>query len=168
MRVVNGSRKILDLYRDGCLIFAGLADGYFLAWGTDDNLKLNPLAVIELVLNFTRFYSLVLADMRERPAEVVFHIELRNMHLADAKTFLSPYGVNSIDYKFSRHGGKEAPTDTWSKQLVVRTDQYDAELLAYEIVRELYVWFGHEEDVIPYTTAEGGTRKIDVAQIKAR
>lgn len=164
VRVVNGSRKVLDLYRDGCLIFAGLAGAEFLAWGMNEERKLNSLAVIELVLNFTRFYELVLEDMRERPAEVVFHIELRNTHLEGAKTFLAPYGVSSFEFA-TASGAKEAPTDSWSNALIVKTDQYDADLVAYEIVRELYVWFGHEENAIPYTTTDGGTRKIDAAQI---
>jgi hypothetical protein len=163
-RVVNGSRKVMDLYRDGCLIFAGLADSHFLAWGTENNLKLNPLAVIELMVNFTRFYSLVLDDMRERPKEVLFTIELRNMHLAGTKTFLMPYGIKSIDF-LSGRGAKEAPGDIWRTQLAAQTDLYDADRIAYELVRELYIWFGHEDEVIPYTVVDGGTTRIDAKQI---
>jgi hypothetical protein len=164
VRSVEGQRKVLDVYRDGCLIFAAPADSSFLAWASNDGRRLNPIALIEVVTNFLRFYSFVLNDMRLGPSKVVFHIQLRNLGLDGIRTYLPPYGVNSIDFRFGYHA-KEAPTDNCSAQLTVEADAYDPDRIAYELVRELYLWFGHEEEVIPYTKAEDGISKIDVDQI---
>src|SRR3989344_1889859 len=49
IRVANGHRKVIDLYRDGTLIFVGLADHSFFVWHDVHKQKLNPLAIIEEV-----------------------------------------------------------------------------------------------------------------------
>lgn len=166
-RVTNGARKVIDLYRDGCLIFAGLADHNFLTHGMEIDQKLNSLALVEVILNFTRFYALVLNDLGERPPEVVFHVEFRNLHQRNLKTFLAPFQINSIRFRCD-DGENVAPSDSWNKKFAVKTANYDADLLAYEIVREIYVWFGHTEEVIPYMLITDGKRIIDEKQIIAK
>ena len=46
IRVGNGARKVIDLYRDGTMIFATKADSSFLAWGRGNSLKIDPLAFL--------------------------------------------------------------------------------------------------------------------------
>lgn len=64
VRVMNGDR-VIDLYKDGTLIFAGLANEQFLAWSSKDELKINSLALIELVYNFISFCREVVNDLCE-------------------------------------------------------------------------------------------------------
>lgn len=164
IRVVSGDRKVIDLYRDGYLVFVGLANRHFLAWSRDNDLQLNPLALIELVVNFARFYSLVLKDLAEPPKEVIFHFEFRNLHTTGGKSFLVPYGIQSINLG-AGWGSKEAPEGSCVIERRVSVEGYDPERVAYELIREIYYWFGHEGEVIPYTKVEDGQKKIDVAQI---
>jgi hypothetical protein len=159
IRVVEPDRMMVDLYRDGAFILAGRIDRDFLAWSDKTDSNLHPLAMIELTLNFTRFYSLVLADFRTPPKEIAFKIAFGNMYLANQKTklgrgpvgLLEPLGV----------GAREAPADTWSAEVLISSDSYDPDCVAFSLIREVYVWFGHSEEAIPYTKDKGKCRAID-------
>lgn len=163
IRVVEPSRAVVDLYRDGTFLLAGKIDCNFLAWSDKDNSKLHPLALIELTLNFMRFYRFVLDDCRTRPEQIHFAIELRNMHFNNRKTQLgggpvhifSPFGV----------GAKDAPENNWRYDLTITSEGYAPDLLAFSLIRELYLWFGHSESVIPYTRNTTDGKAVDPAQI---
>lgn len=158
---VESSRMAIDLYRDGSLILVGRVYRNFLTWSDEDDLRLHALALIELTLNFTRFYRLVLDDFRAIPKQIVLRIELSNMHLANQKTILraGPVGRNLWQ------GGLEAPADNWSAELVVSSEAYDPDQTAFLLIREMYLWFGHSEEAIPYTKDTGGGIVIDADQI---
>ncbi len=162
IRVTNGDRKVIDLYRDGPMIFGALADSSFLAWKND--CRLNSIALIEAVYSFARFYQLVLSDYRKRPEEVLFRVELRNMHLGGDKSFLLPYSSGSSDF-MSAEGKREAPTSAWAKELPVITEGYDPARVAATLVRELYFWFGHWEKVIPYVKVVDDVQLVDFEKI---
>lgn len=164
VRVANGNRKVIDLYRDGSLVFAALATREFIAWNRDSDLRINPLALIELVVSFTRFYGLVIADFSVPPGSIEFTIGLRNMHLNGDKTYLLPYGIKSLGFSFSSDR-KEAPEDSWNVKLSVEGDVYEADRVAYQLVREFYLWFGQPEDVIPYSKTVNGKQVIDTDAI---
>jgi hypothetical protein len=59
----------------------------------------------------------------------------------------------------------EAPAENWSKELVVPSEGYDPDQVAFSLIRELYVWFGHSEEAIPYTKDTGVGRVIDAEEI---
>ena len=46
------------------------------------------------------------------------------------------------------------------------TEGYDSTAFAYAMAKEIYLWFGLEEDKIPYVKEEGGGKFVDVAKIK--
>jgi hypothetical protein len=157
-------REVVDLYRDGFLILSAEVNRNFLAWSAEDDVRIHPLALIELVDNFTRFYRLVLDDARSRPQGVEFRLELKNMHVDGKKTRLPSGPVGTWDWQFGT-GSKEAPAENWRKAITVDTKTYDADQVAFLLVRELYFWFGHSEEDIPYTRLTDGTKAIDVEQI---
>jgi hypothetical protein len=164
IRTVESGRIIADLYRDGTLVVGAKVDQDFLAWSDKNDLRLHPLALIEVTVNFTRFYRDVLADFRATPAQVKFRVELNNMHLEGQKVLLRSGSVQRFP---TLEGGarKEAPTDTWSKEFVVSSESYDPDEIAFRMIRELYLWFGHAEEAMPYTKDTAGTRTIDADQI---
>ncbi len=158
-------RKVLELYRDGCLLFAGWIFSEFLAWGdTTGAGRIHPLALVEVITNFARFYERVLADFRALPQRIQFTIGVRNLHANVQKISLPEGRVNNLGW--ATHP-LEAPGDIWSKQLVVASARYSAERTAFELSRELYVWFGHADSAIPYTRGNGDDREIDTEGIKA-
>jgi hypothetical protein len=162
IQVVEPGRMIVDLYRDGTFIVGGQIHRNFLAWSDKNDSHLHPLALIELTVNFTRFYRLVLDDFRTLPQDIELRVELQNMHLEGEKTKLGS-GPVAIYWPFS--GGKEAPTDSWNKEIVIPAESYDPDRAAYSLVRELYLWFGHSDEAIPYTKNTSSGTVIDADHI---
>jgi len=154
---VEGYRSILDLYRDGTLIFGGLINCNFLAWSDKTDTRLHPLALTEVVINFARFYQHVLEDLRNLPSRLEFRVELRNLWLESEKTRL-PAGPVSDPWWEERAAPRPAPADTWSYKLLIPAETYNPDRVAFQLVRELYLWFGHSEESIPYKKeTEAGT-----------
>lgn len=162
IRVASG-RMVIDLYRDGNLLLVGKVDRNFLAWSNKEDLQMHPLALIELAVNFTRFYQCVIDDFRTRPEQIEFRVELRNMHLNKQKTRLGSGPVGKF-WPLGM-GGLEAPSDTWRREILVSSGAYNAEKVAFLLIRELYLWFGHSEEAIPYTKDTADGKEIDAAQI---
>ncbi|MFA7653443.1 MAG: hypothetical protein WCX97_00155 [Candidatus Magasanikbacteria bacterium] len=162
IRVTNGTRKTIDLYRDGTLIFACSADDKFLARGEIDNaLALVSLAVIEAVYNFVSFYKVVLADFEINPTEVRFGVRLGNMHLGNVKNGLIPHDVKTYGYMFG-DDFTFAPSDNWMKLLPsFKVDELDVGKVAFKIVREIYLWFGFDDSMIPYAKVDEEHKIID-------
>jgi hypothetical protein len=163
IRVVEPGRMIVDLYRDGTFILTGQVDRNFLAWSDKTDSHFHPLALIELTVNFTRFYQLVLQDLSVLPQDLILKVELRNMHLGGERTKL---GSGPVATYWPLSGGKEAPTDSWSRETTIPVQAYDPDRAAYSLIRALYSWFGHPEEAIPYVKDPPGAI-IDAAQISA-
>jgi len=160
---VQTFREVIDLYRDGFLLLGALINHNFLAWADrDESTRIHPLALIELTVNFTRFYERVLDDFRARPTEVELRIMARNMHQHGKTTGLPAGALNNAGWSIGR---LEAPQPEWGKNLIVRSDTYKSEVVAFQLLREFYVWFGHSEDDIPYTRVDGPTKSIDLDAI---
>lgn len=164
LRVANGARKVIDLYRDGTMIFAASAGGDFLAWGKGGEPKINPLALIEVVYSFMILYQAVIADFEKPPEKVSFAVRLLNTNLDGKKSTLTPYGLQSLAQMFDE-GTREAPDDNWGAEITVQTDSFDPAAIAYSLVREIYLWFGLEDNKIPYSKEENGIRIVDTQAI---
>lgn len=161
-RVVAQQHKILDLYRDGTTVFAVSAESDFLAWGREQSdLKINSLALIETIYNFTAFYGVVINNFDLKPSEIFIRIDFHNMHLKGEKTFMVPYAVGA----FSRPP-YQSPNDTWNKTLKFEVENFDVSIVAYQIVQEIYLWFGMDIEMIPYVSDKNGQKIIDCEQIK--
>lgn len=160
IRVTDGDRKVLDLYRDGMMVAAAPADGSFLAWGREEKQRLHPLALIEYVYSFLKFYSLVLKDFATPPSTILIQAELHHMHLDKTISMLGPHGHQSMSQQFGMHD-KPAPEDDGTVQIDVAAEDFDARVCVFAIVREIYLWFGIEEDKIPYFKTEEGVRQLD-------
>ena len=163
IRVASYS-KAIHLHRDGTMIFGALATDAHLAWGRNA-LQLTPIALIETIASFTQFYGLVLDDFHERPTRVIFRVELHHMHLNEQSTSLPP--GPSGDPWFLTGQLREAPDDQWETTISFDTEDYDPAVVAAGITREVYLWFGHEESVIPYMTDKDGVRRVAVEQFKS-
>lgn len=165
IRVGNGKRIVIDLYRDGTMVFAGQGDHQFLAWHDEVKQKINPVALVEILYEFFAFYSLVLDDFEKKPSEFTARFNLRNLHHGDVKTGLAPFEAGAFAQLFD-HEKKEAPDDAMTIQKRFPTEGYDSTAFAYAMAKEIYLWFGLEEDKIPYVKEEGGGKFVDVAKIK--
>lgn len=165
IRVTNGNRKVIDLYRDGTLVFVGISDHTFLAWHEEQKQKINPLAVIEVIHGFLTFYQLVLEDMEQPSQDFTVRVDFRNFHQGGVKSYLVPGGFENHTQLFEMNK-KDAPDDNGTISRTFVTKDFDAAVIGFEILKEVYPWFGIEEDKIPYIKVEDGIKMIDVETIK--
>jgi hypothetical protein len=164
LRVSDGARKVLDLYRDGTMIAAALTDRRFLGWDRPGKERIHPLALIEFTYLFLKLYSAVVQDFSSPPSTVTLRVGLRNMHLDGSETTLAPYGHNTTDQQLGLHA-QPAPTDDAYLNIEVKIEKFDPLTVLFDVVREIYLWFGIEENKIPYFLEESGRKKFDADRV---
>ena len=171
VRVQNGDRKTIDLYQDGTLIFTGLADERFLAHASEDGLRINSIALIELVYNFISFYREVINDLIIKPSIISVEFRFLNMHLEGKKTYLIEGPIDAL-FGGEKH---EAPQDNYFLETPIDFNVQDFEAgktaeIAYKVVEKIYLWFGIPLDKgnIPYTKIENSVVSIDIEQIRKK
>jgi len=171
VRVQNGDRKTIDLCQDGTLIFTGLADERFLARASEDGLRINSIALIELVYNFISFYREVINDLTIKPSIISVEFKFLNMHLDGKKTYLTEGPIDAL-FGDEKH---EAPQDNYSLETPIDFNAQDFEVgktaeIAYKVVEKIYLWFGIPLDRgnIPYTKIENSVVSIDIEQIRKK
>ncbi len=171
-RVSNHSRKVVDLYSDGCLIFGCAADEDFLAWGTknfEERPKLNIIALVEATYHFCLLYSEVLARLSPKPEQVSFRFEFGNMRPDNERSavFLVPYRHDALA---QRYGDPKyfATKDNFSQELQVLSNAYDPGSVAYMILEHIFRYFGVESDfIVPYSEQIDGKMVISAEQIRS-
>ncbi len=87
------------------------------------------------------------------------------MHDRGVRTLLGPYAANSHAQAFGMDL-REAPQNDWTITRKCAAANYAATAIAYELVREVYLWFGIDEDKIPYVTTQGDSTAVDVEAIR--
>jgi len=163
VRVMHGV-KTIDLHKDGTLVFTGLANEEFLAWASKDGLKINSLALIELVYNFISFYKEVINDLSEQPSMISVKFGFINMWLNNKKSYLVPGPTGSLFNKY------DAPQNKYfSEPIDFNIKVFNKSKIAYKVVEEIYLCFGISLNNrnIPYTKKlKDSSIIIDVDQIK--
>jgi hypothetical protein len=140
--------RVLELWRDGTLIFAEIGDEDGLSWGSKvpDAYKMNQLALIETTLQFVALAGAILAYAHPAPAKVKFFIELRRMVKNSNNAVLSCDIVGNFGRSEVRWAPKQA--GSWS---IIALAEDPAGRTAFRLVAEVYRWFGYDDDYIPYT-----------------
>jgi len=172
LRVSNGDRKSLDLLADGTFIAVAAFDG-FLSWGPEalpEDPKISGLALIEFTYEFVAFYARLAAEHIEPyPTRIRFEIGIHRAIFADGggsetALYLNPGAINA----FPPHVRMAAPEASFGHRQDLAVDPergIDVPVVAFDLVRRVYNWFGHLDDAIPYTTPDG--RAIDIEAIKS-
>jgi len=164
VRVMSGV-KTIDLYKDGTLVFTGLADEEFLAWASKDGHKINSLALIELVYNFISFYREIINDLSEQQNMISIKFGFINMWLNGKKNYIVPGPIGTLftsKYNAPRN-------EYFSESIDFDAKAFDIGKIAYKIVEGIYLWFGIplNNRNIPYTKKlMDSSIIIDVDQIK--
>ena len=147
-------QRVMDLYRDGTLIFACRADEANLGHNFT-NKQINPIALVETTFVYFKFYGLVLKDFTKSIEELRIFVQMDNLHKDGIITSLHPYDTMSIS-QGSMHERKEARDHRYSTIIQLATNPYDESEAAFKALREVYSWFGIEEQKIPYQNSRGG------------
>jgi hypothetical protein len=156
--------KILDLYRDGILVFVCTAGESLLGWGPSfGEDKINSLVLIEMTYMYFNFYHEVLQRLSPPVHQLRIDVQLRNLRSEGLVTSLTPDGLESIKHRIEQYRHR-APESNFSTVLLSDQSPFDATKLAYQTIREIYFWFGLDDESIPYVTH--GTGNIDVERLR--
>ena len=160
----ESDRQVVNLYRDGELIVAARIHRHSLAWSDKTDSTFHPLAFVEFVTNILCFFRLVLADMLIEPQSLEIEVRLSNLFRDGRGTSLPAGPINNVGWTF---GSRPAPGAEWSRTISLAPTTYQPGRAAFLLLREIYAWFGHPEEAIPYTTGAGDEKSVDIAGITA-
>jgi hypothetical protein len=161
-RTLIASHRILELWRDGTLIFAQIGNEDGISWGSKlpDAYKINQLALIETTLQFATLTNHIFPHAQPAPTQIKFWIELRRMVKNSKNAVLSSGIIND----FGRGEQKLAPKQagSWS----VRTPSSEpAGRTAFRLIAEVYRWFSFDDEDIPYTDESSEGRIVSARSI---
>jgi len=167
-RALAPRRKILDLWRNGSLIFGGAGDGNFLCWGNVNEITLiiNPLALIESTYLFIELSREVFRNFANPcPTKATFVLFLQSPSQGN---FMEGYSEKRYEllpgYWVILHRApdlsKEIRLEYSLEEYNFYTDEESSGRIAFGLLRELYIWFGIEENLIPYTEDTEKGRRI--------
>jgi hypothetical protein len=167
-RAVSDKRNSLELWRDGSLIFIGAGDTNFLSWGrySDDMnfLRINQIALIESTYLFVELSRQIYSNHTTGvPSDIEYTIELKNMTINEEPCCLFPGEMGSV---FMRTGAKRAPDPGMSFTSQYYILDFHPGIIAFELIREVYRWFGYEDSFIPYTLTSNGQTEVDPDKIR--
>ena len=167
---VKDSRKIVDVYRDGMVVFCSAINDDNLSWGMKSNgLKLNCLALVESVTSFFAFFKEFLTLISDQPNYIMTQCSFNNLWPGEGKVYLNPGPLRShgfIENQFSKY----APNATYvSEQINFEVSNFDFSVVSYQMVELIYTWFGIDpsDQGIPYVMDDKGILKINIDRIKA-
>jgi hypothetical protein len=175
-RIINGELrravlkpyKLLEVWRDGMIVFVTDGGEGFLCWGNYDTTKLlriNTIALIESTYLFHDFVQKVYSTSKASKCRLTTQLLLRNLPCPEhyALSTMHPASVRwyaNVDLSWASSSEIQAQRNfDWDKTI--------AERATYDLVSETYVKFGVEHEFIPYVTEVNKEKVIDVEQIKA-
>lgn len=156
-RAVAAGSKVLELWRDGTLIFGATGDEDFLCWGRRPPgmsfLRINPLVLIESTYLFAELSRLVFEKAQPKPKVIQFTVELNNLILDGKPCVLTPGPIGSLGWEFG--SDFRQPPQQRASFLVQWNDfPINPGRVSFLLVREIYRWFGIEDENIPYKDGE--------------
>ena len=168
-RAVTPRYKTLELWRDGTLVFGAAGDENFLSWGrhsvTAGPIRINPLVLIESTFLFVELSRLIYQHVTPQPSSVVYRLELQNMTLEGKPSVLIPGPVGSFAWEFGTGTRSPAPTPNFIYTITWNEPSIKSGEIAFQLVREVYRWFGLEDNNIPYKEQVDGQFAISPEQI---
>lgn len=147
-RAVSPEWRILDLWRDGTLIFVGPGDADSLCWGRHNigsgSLRINPLVLIESIYLFVDLSRQVFNHTQPHTDEAEYRLQLVNMTVGGTPCGLIPGALGAFGTNI--HHASDSHVTITGKNI-----DPEPGAVAFDLVAELYAWFGIEQDMIPYT-----------------
>src|SRR6267154_2958288 len=172
IELTSAERKRIQVYEDGSVFVRVSADNDYLSWGLNVNNfrevpRLNTLALIEFSLNFCRLCSALTRYMEPHPPDVELKVEIRNAFFDTSKLFLIPHPVSTNWFTFT-DDRRVAPEPSTTRRLSVATEQLQSrpDVVAFLLVRQIFLWIGATPDMIPYSSSKQNLKFIDENKIR--
>lgn len=166
-RCLIPDRKILEIWRDGPLICVIPGDDWHLCWGMrsspDTGLRINNLALTETVYLFCDWSLKVYRNAVPPPNRFKIRVMLSDMTVHGRSFSLNPYRQNEFTIS---EGRRTAPVATGQHfEIEVESATADPGFLAYQLLSDIYAWFGFNAAEMPYVNRKQQPPRIDPAQI---
>ncbi len=160
MRATANLRKGLELWKDGSLIFVGRADSNFLGWAfrdEADKLSINNYVLTEVIALFFRLAKEIYRF--SVPAPKILRVYFQLIATDDRKFELTHHRIS----KQYPHGFRGLEAMVQGKTFCTDFDLTDGipEVGAFALLKEIYNFFGHSDDQIPYVDRRSFPHRID-------
>jgi hypothetical protein len=164
-RSFNRGSKLLELWRDGTLIFVVRGNEWFLSWA--------PLSSPQATLSI---HNLVLAEVVYLFAELACQVYQRNVPSAGRVLYRAeldatqelPYSLSPIAQS-RLHGmpdQRTAPSSGSSWEVAFDQQSVTPGHIAFALLKEIYAWFGIEAAEIPYVDRSGPAPVVSAEMIR--
>lgn len=152
LQVSNGERKVLRVFRDGQVTFAG--DEKFIGWGVNkeegEPFAVNGLAVTELVTNFVNFCYLLSANLERPPLSMIIKLRFLNPAKEDIRLINVVKGSGGFNEVAGSLHLDLAERDV----LINLEEEFSLTKSTYRVLSELFYFFGVSEDRFWYVNKE--------------
>ena len=148
--------KTLDVWRDGFVVFAAAGNEDFLCWGRR-GLRINPLVLAETCYLFAELARSVFGLAEVVPQTVDFRLEIH-----DAIGEVGTLALPTFQLGALRGEVQQQPAPQSDREFVVRhAHDVPPGVIAFTLIRELYLWFGYRQEEMPYIRTQDGVTEID-------
>jgi len=156
--------RLLELWRDGLVIFMAPGDEDFLGWSTSNRnrpIRINNFVLAGITLTFCWLMKFVFAEANPKPPTIKLTLGFEGLTRPIGAAILSDVPDGTM-----WPGNPKSASDSRLEvfQLADLLD-YDAERIAYSLLEDLYHWFGFESAVIPYVDRTGETPRLSAQKI---
>lgn len=165
-RLCLPGQMLLELHRDGALIFLANAWNALCYWGDaqqdpTDPLRINPLGLAETTYNFVELSRCVSEYLRPPSRGFGFDLGMWRMEYNGHRASLGPGSLRDRAYQ-RRRGFRPARETSHLVRFDWLTPTIDVGIIVYRLLEEFYAWFGLTSDDVPYSMVkEPGQRRID-------
>jgi len=168
-RCMIPGQKLLELWRDGVLVFITQGDGRHLCWGMRSTQatgqQINNLALVETTYLFSDLVFKLYPLSTPPPETVTLQLGLVDMSVEGVPCKLQPDRLNQLGIYDDWH---PAPASEKTVHVQVRPANPDAGDASFRLLAQLYVWFGFDEEFIPYVDRSTTAPRITSQEILGR
>jgi hypothetical protein len=151
LRVVNGSRKLVELDEDGALIAVGRFDLLLViprpSYADHEYMKVNCLALIEFIHDFVLAAREILNYVEPPPDAAQFAVGVSAAKSPERSLYLPPYALGTMGFEAPYEVPlPDKPDFSWA----FSTESPGVGDVAFELVQRVYAYFKRTVEEIPY------------------
>jgi hypothetical protein len=171
-QIVAGERRrsllqgymVLELWRDGFLVFVAPADEDYLTWGRRDArpLRINPLVLAESAFLFVRLTKEVAQLLVPQPTELAIRVRL-DFRPLDHRPQMVRGDLRGMGWQVGMNP-EDAPGSVAELESIVPPAEEEG-VIARTVVASVYHWFGIESEAVPFTENNAGRIAISPTRI---
>lgn len=152
--------RLIELWKDGLFIFIAPGDEDFLGWrthGFDKPIHISNFVLAESVLTFCWLMKLIFEEADPKPPVLRLTVGFDNLTRPSGPATLSDVPEGTMRFGAQAKVASRPNLDVYE---LADLAQYDAERSAYQLVADIYNWFGFDAMNVPYVDPSGGKPKL--------